>query len=148
MYRESRPSPNQLVSMEGVSGDRTLEQFDQLVVFQFVCSSLGLEKVQLMIDRKHIHNPKLSKPMGYVSFSEKAKVIELCKRAMVAAIVQSIVLKYGVNLNPDSVIVEEAVEQAIKSVFDLIYSDVKFLSKLYIKKVRDKVYELRGERVG
>jgi hypothetical protein len=147
MYREYKPNPNQLVSMEGVIADRTLEQFDQLVVFQFVCSTRGLENVQVMIDRKHLRDPKLSKPMGYVSFSEKAKTIEICKRAAIAAVVQSIVLKYGVNLEPGDMIVEEAIHQAFKSLIDLIEPDVISLSKLYLGKIKKKVYELRGEKL-
>ena len=148
MQSQYKPSPNQLVSMEGVVADRTLEQFEQVVRFDFVCTARGLERVQVTFDRRHIRNPKLSKPMGYVSFSEKAKSIELCKRAAVAAIVQSIISKYGVNIDPNSMIVEEAIQMAFRSLVDLICPDVIYLSRLYLKKVRDKVYELRGEKVG
>jgi len=144
---EFKPNPDQLVSMKGVAADRTLREFEQILRFDFVVFRDGTVKGQLTFDRRHIHQPKLSKPMGYVWFSEYFQLLDLAKMFMTAAIVKSMISKYGTMIQPDSPIIEETIIMGFNSLVDLMKQDVPLLSRLYLKKVIEKIRELRGENV-
>jgi hypothetical protein len=140
------PDPNNLIMMKGVAADRTMREFEQIIRIDFYPLADGSLKIQVTFDRRHIHQPKLSKPMGYVWFSEVFQLIDLAKAFMVAAMVKSIIGKYGTDIKPDSILVEETISLAFKSMMDMLKEDVVFLSKLYLKNVIKRIKELQGER--
>lgn len=103
---------------QGFAGDRTLRKFDQYLRVDLV---KGVRpKVQILFDRRHIENPRLSKPVGYITFSSVIDVIGLASNLYAAAFAMCV---------PPS---PEVPENRIRDLFDREMSEVKQMSRKYL----------------
>jgi len=137
-----------LISMKPVRADRTLREFDQFLRVDFRVEETPPIRIQLLFDRIHLKNPKLSKPVGYLHFSENTQLIDLIKNLTTALIVKTIISKYRNPIYLTPLAIEELVNRALNTLWkDLIEQDVKFLSRHYINRVIEKMMELKSKNV-
>lgn len=102
---------------QGFQGDRTLREFDQYLRVDLVKGERP--KCQILFDRRHLQNPRLSKPVGYITFSSVNDVIALASNLYAAAFAMII----------DG---PEVPENRIKDIFDMQVGEVKQLGRKYL----------------
>jgi hypothetical protein len=116
-----------------VEADDTMRDFVQALRLDFMPTDDNrLEKVQIVVDRRHKFNPKVSSPAAYLSLSTSDQALDLAKQGFVAACV--IVLMQDPQTAGDSFRVSTAVD----SLLQLLQGDLK-------RDVQTVVKQLRGE---
>lgn len=119
-------SPSQLVPLaRQVKADDTMRQYRQHLRFDFI---FGANKCQVMWDRRHKINKKLSKPLGYFPLSEVSELMNLVTGSF------SLLLVHQLQPCCDDV----ELEKALDSAWSLIKKDVIFLTRICLSDIEKK----------
>jgi len=115
MVVEAAPRVSDLVPLTKVIVcDDTLNEFRQVLRLDIVAGKPL--RTQLLLDRRHKWQPKLSKPLGYFRMSNTDQLVRLASNALSAALV----LNMQSNLDRPF----DQVQFAVESMLDLIRADI------------------------
>lgn len=128
--REVKVDPKQLVSMEPIEFEPTLKLWIQKIRFDFIVPSVPFEpmRVQIVLDRVHRFQRKLSRPVAYFHLSDPLKLQELAAHAVAAAAL---------------LVVHASDKSAISSVTKLAYD----LALAYSRLIQNKKVQLSIDRL-
>ena len=135
--------PKQLVSMEPIEFEPTLKLWIQKIRFDFIVPNVPFEpmRVQIVLDRVHRFQRKLSRPVAYFHLSDPLKLQELAAHAVAASAL--LVVHASDKPVPSAFDIKIAVESAISSVTKLAYD----LALAYSRLIQNKKVQLSIDRL-
>jgi len=119
-----QPSKTDLVPFgwkQDVRADDTLREFKQVIRFNFVDMPGVPLRAQILFDRVHKENTKLSKPVGFFRVSDTEELVRLAKNSLASAVI--LAFFQHSKSRPDA----ERIHRAVHDILEFNEADVESL---------------------
>ena len=120
-----------LVSMsKEVKADDTMQEFNQVLRFDFIVKPNKPLTCQILLDRRHKVDNKKSRPLGYLHFSYHSELLSIVENALIMAVVLALSNREkGVDVYDIKKVIESVMEIIIPDAERRVLSMVEIIEK-------------------